>query len=54
LNTLFDVNLGGQYEITDKFSGFLNINNILNNERERFNNYPSVGLNFLAGIILKY
>jgi hypothetical protein len=33
---------------------FLDINNILNNKRERWYRYPMVGLNFMAGVTARF
>ena len=54
LNPLFDINLGGHYRINKHFGAFIDLNNILNNKRERFNGYETVGLNFLGGTTIKY
>jgi len=50
----FDVNAGASYQITDQFGLWLNANNILNSHYERWNNYPSLGLNVLGGILIKF
>ncbi len=51
---LVDLNIGGNYYFTKNIGAFLDINNILNNKRERWHNYPTVGLNFLAGITARF
>ncbi|MCB0543578.1 MAG: hypothetical protein H6575_04800 [Lewinellaceae bacterium] len=53
-NGLFDVSLGGNYYFSDNIGAFLDINNILNNKRERWFNYPVVGLNFMAGLTARF
>lgn len=50
LNALLDVSAGAEYIITDNFSAFLNINNLLDNQRERWASYETYGLNVLVGI----
>lgn len=50
LNALLDVSAGAEYILTDNFSAFLNINNLLDNNRERWNSYQTYGLNILVGI----
>ena len=51
---LIDLNVGGQYFFTKNIGAFLDINNLLNNRRERWKDYPTVGLNFLAGITARF
>lgn len=51
---LFDLSVGGAYYFTKKVGAFLDINNMLNNKRERWHNYPMYGLNILAGITAKF
>ncbi|MBK8193930.1 MAG: hypothetical protein IPK76_12245 [Lewinellaceae bacterium] len=53
-NALFDLSVGGNYYFTDNVGAFIDVNNILNNKRERWFNYPMVGLNFLAGITARF
>ena len=53
-NALFDLSIGGNYYFTDNIGAFIDVNNILNNKRERWFNYPIVGLNFLAGITARF
>jgi len=50
LNALLDVSAGAEYILTDNFSAFLNINNLLDNNRERWNSYQTYGLNVMIGI----
>lgn len=51
---LYDLSLGGSYYFTKNIGAFLDINNLLNNKRERWYRYPTVGLNFLAGITARF
>ncbi len=51
---LYDLSLGGTYFFTKNVGAFLDINNVLNNKRERWYRYPTVGLNFLAGITARF
>ena len=51
---LYDVSVGGNYYFSKNFGAFLELNNILNNKRERWYNYPTVGLNFLAGLTVRF
>lgn len=52
--TLLDLSLGGSYYFSKNVGAFLDINNVLNNKRERWYRYPTVGLNFLAGIVARF
>lgn len=51
---LYDLSVGGNYLFSDNIGVFLDVNNILNNKRERWFNYPTVGLNFLAGLTARF
>ena len=51
---LFDLSLGGNYYFTKNIGAFLDINNLLNNKRERWYNYPTIGTNFMVGITAKF
>ncbi len=50
LNTLFDMSLGAEYWINKNFAAFADVNNLFGNKRERWQNYPMLGLNVLVGI----
>jgi hypothetical protein len=52
--TLLDFNIGCSYYFTKNIGVFLDINNILNNKRERWYRYPTVGTNFLGGIVARF
>ncbi len=54
LNALFDFNLGANYHFTENFGLFLDVNNLFNNQRERWYKYPGFGTNFLGGITVKF
>jgi hypothetical protein len=51
---LIDLNIGGTYQITKNFGAFLDLNNVLNNKRERWHAYPTLGMNVLGGITIKF
>lgn len=53
LDPLLDLNLHGDYFITPSIGGFLELNNILSNNRERWASYPSYGFNAKAGIMVR-
>lgn len=54
LNSLFDLSLGAEYWLDDKFSVFLDVNNLLDNERERWQFYPTYGINMLVGLSARF
>lgn len=49
-----DLSAGVEVSINKKLSAWFDINNILNDKYQRWNNYEVYGLNFLAGVILKF
>ncbi len=53
-NVLADLSLGGSYYFTNNIGAFLDVNNILNNRRERWFDYPTFGTNFLVGITARF
>lgn len=53
-SVLFDLSFGGTYRFTDNIGVFLDFNNILNNRRERWLNYPMFGVNILGGITARF
>jgi hypothetical protein len=54
LNSLFDVNLGGEYWFSKSFGAFLQLNNLLDNTRFRWIYYPTYGINVLGGITVRF
>lgn len=54
LNGLFDLSLGAEYWFAKNFGAFLDVNNVLNNKRQRWRNYPIYGINFLGGITARF
>ncbi len=53
-NVLADLSVGGSYYFTKNIGAFLDVNNILNNRRERWYQYPTFGTNFLVGITARF
>lgn len=51
---LFDLSVGGTYQINDKINLFADFNNLLNNRRERWADYPTLGTNLFAGVQMKF
>lgn len=54
LNRLYDISLGAEYRFGENFGVFLDLNNLLNNERQRWVNYPTYGINVLGGITARF
>ncbi len=54
LNALYDISLGVEYFFAENIGGFLNVNNLANNKRERWFNYPVYGLNANAGVSARF
>ena len=54
INSYIDVNLNGGYHFNDKFAAFLKLNNLLNNDYQRFANFSVQGFQVLGGITYKF
>ncbi|MDZ4681527.1 MAG: hypothetical protein SGI94_13890 [Saprospiraceae bacterium] len=54
LNALFDVSVGADYFFTKNIGAFVNIYNLANNRRQRWQRYPTFGLNALFGITARF
>lgn len=54
LNTLLDLNAGADYHFSKNLGAFVLVNNILNNRYQRWQYYPMVGLNAVAGIRARF
>jgi len=54
LNSLFDLSVGAEYSLSEKFGLFLDVNNILDNERQRWQFYPTYGINVLMGVSARF
>lgn len=50
LKSFFDINSYLGYRISEKFTIFMNINNLTNQNYQKWENYPVQGFQFLAGI----
>jgi len=49
-----DMNLGMELGITSKLKGWLQFNNIFNNEYQRWNQYRTLGFSVLAGVVYSF
>lgn len=54
LNGLFDISLGADYYFTENIGGFVQVNNLANNKRQRWFRYPTFGLNAMIGIVARF
>ena len=54
LNSLLDLSLGAEYWFVKNFAAFIDVNNLLNNERQRWYFYPTYGINVLGGISMRF
>jgi len=54
LNALLDLSAGAEYFFTENIGAFAKVNNILDNKRERWQYYPVLGLNAMAGISARF
>lgn len=49
LDAIFDVNLRGEYQVTEAISAFVSLKNLASQNYERFYRYPVRGINVLVG-----
>jgi len=54
LSPLLDLNVGGTYRINDNFALFVDVNNLLSSNYQRWHRYPQLGLNFMVGVMFRY
>ncbi|PHI21226.1 hypothetical protein CEQ90_04200 [Lewinellaceae bacterium SD302] len=54
LNALFDLSLSGEYGVTENIGVWLQLNNLANNKRQRFVQYPTIGINVLGGVSIRF
>jgi len=54
LDAAFDVNAGLDFAVMPKLSVWLQINNLLNNHYQRWNQYEVLGLNVVGGIVYSF
>jgi|GEM_PF-2331532 len=50
----FDLNVNAEYKFSKYLYVFGKVNNILNQNYERWESYPSIGINFLAGFTITF
>lgn len=54
LEDIFDLNLSGRYDINNRFDVFIQINNVLGQNYQRYLNYPSRGLQAMGGVSVTF
>lgn len=54
LKGTIDLNLAADYQITQNFAVFCNLNNIANRKYQRYAYYPTYGFNVVGGISLRF
>jgi hypothetical protein len=54
LSSFVDLSLQGEYQVIPRLSLFLQLNNILNQEYQRWAQYPSYGINLMGGLRFKF
>ncbi len=54
LNTLYDLSLGAQYSINNRFGAWVDVNNIAAKRYERWKGYQTFGTNFMGGVFLRF
>lgn len=54
LNTIFDVNIRTDYRYSEKFSAFLEVNNLFAQKYQRYLYYQNKGLNLILGITYRF
>lgn len=53
LKPLLDLSIGADYMVTKNIGAFIQLNNLFNNQRERWIQYPNYGINFKGGVIVR-
>ncbi|MFK8055035.1 MAG: hypothetical protein AB8F78_02845 [Saprospiraceae bacterium] len=53
-STLVDLSIHGNYWFAKKVGGFVQLNNLFNNQRRKFPFYPVLGTNVMAGIVTRF
>jgi hypothetical protein len=54
IKPLLDLNFGMEFKVTKNIGLFANLNNLLNNKRERWYRYPQFGFNVMGGVTVKF
>ena len=54
MDSFIDLNVGVDYRLTDQFSVFLTLTNLLNKQYQRYYHYPVHGIQIMGGIMYKF
>jgi hypothetical protein len=54
LGALLDLSFGANYQMMKNLGIWLQVNNLTNNTRERWQRYPTFGTNVLGGVLLRF
>ena len=54
MKDVFDLSLGADYKINDQITAFALLDNVANQKYELFYNYPVTGIQFFAGVKLRF
>jgi hypothetical protein len=49
-----DLSVGGEFKLNKQFSVWLDFDNVLNSQYERWNNYPVYGFQVIGGVIVHF
>ena len=53
-NTLFDINVGADYFFTEKVGVFAQLNNLASTQYRRWHKYPTLGINAIGGVMVRF
>lgn len=54
LGSLLDISAGAQYQLIKNLGLWIQLNNLTNNKRERWERYPTFGFNMMGGLQLRF
>ena len=54
LKNVYDLSLGADYKINDQVTAFALLDNVAHQKYELFYNYPVTGIQFFAGVKLRF
>lgn len=54
LNPLFDLSASAEFMFTENIGAFAQVNNLLDNRRQRWNHYPVLGINGVVGLSARF
>ena len=54
LNPAADINLGAEFSVMPRLNLWIQMNNLLNNKYQRWNQYEVLGFNVLGGVVYSF